>query len=266
MAELQICLFGSFSVSRDFIPVPPLTWRTPHAASLLKLVLVRRPERLTVAEAAAVLGHGATAEAVRTALRHLEAVLGEFAALSGDAEERIHFKPGPRCWFDLDSLQAHYRSGLQAAARGDMLPAILAFQEADALYQGDLLEETQEPWVQEPRRRFQAIYTEILDHLAEGHAVLGRYADAVGFCHKALSHEPLREVTFQRMMVYYYYLGDKAGMRDAYRTCREALEGAGRRISSETVALWERLTQKGLPPSGSSQAAATSEDSSPASA
>jgi DNA-binding SARP family transcriptional activator len=257
MAELEICMLGTFQVLWDFVPVSPGTWRDSLAAKLLKLVLVKRPEALTVEEAARHLGAGVSPDRVEQALAAARRVLEPNAALVCGEDRRIRFQPGARCWIDLDTLRSHFEAGARAAARGDMFPAILAFQEADALYQGDLLEELQEAWVRAPRRELQELYTEILDRLAEGHAVLARYQDAVGFCHKALSHDSQRETTYQRMMIYYYYLGDMAGAAEAYRTCQETLEGAGHHLSAETVSLWERISrggERGAP--GSSAAAA----------
>lgn len=245
MAELEICLLGTFELCWDFVPVGPAQWRSPLAAKLLKILLVMRPDPVPVETACRLLG-GIKPADLPALVDHVQRLLGEGATcrLQGDA---LCFQAGPRCWIDLDAMQEHYRAGLRAAARGEMFPAILAFQEADALYQGALLEELNDPWVITARRGVQELYTEILDRLAEGHAVLSRYQDAVGFCHKALSHDPLRERTYQRMMVYYYYLGDMSGAAEAYRACCEALASAGRSPAAETRTLWESLSRCEVP-------------------
>ncbi len=274
MAELQICLLGSFEVCRDFAPLGHHVWQCPWAANLLKLVLIRRPDPVPATEALRLLGPGRTLEELPAAVEAVNQVLQPQAALvldgpqsrDGDGHPRLdqsslRFAPSPQCWIDVDAMRSHYEAGVKAASRGDMFPAILAFQEADALYQGDLLEELQAPWLVEPRRRLRQLYTEILERLAEGHAVLARYQDAVGFCHKALAHEPLRESTYQRMMVYYYYMGDMAGAEEAYRACQEALTGAGRQVSEETVALWDQLRRRELPANPGASAAAAMEAS-----
>ena len=252
MAELELCLLGPFVVCWDFVQVAPSAWRNPLAPKLLKIVLVMRPDRVPQEEACRLLGGGTKPQDLPLLLDHVRRVLEPAAALYLE-DGQLRFEPGPKCWIDLDAMQEHYRAGLRAAARGDMFPAILAFQEADALYQGALLEELNEPWIAMARRGAQELYTEILDRLAEGHAVLARYQDAVGFCHKALSHDPLREKTYQRMMVYYYYLGDLPGAAEAYQVCRDALTGARRKVSAETEALWGTLSRCELP---SHQAAA----------
>ncbi|MFZ5816457.1 MAG: bacterial transcriptional activator domain-containing protein [Bacillota bacterium] len=240
MAELQISLLGSFQVSWDFRHVPASAWGDPKAPRLLKLVLLRRPDPVAQQEAVSLLGVRELSPLVAAVNR----VIQPAAALRLLPGGAVAFEPSAQCWIDLDAMLHHYQTGVSAALRGEMLAAVLAFQEADGLYLGDLLEELQEPWVIEPRRKLQAIYIEILDRLAEGHAVLARYQDAVGFCHKALAHDPLREITYQRMMVYYYYLGDMGGAREAYQACRQALADSGRSLSAETVALWERLNRK----------------------
>lgn len=259
MADLQICLLGSFQVCWDFAPVAHGAWRDPLAARLLKAVLVLRPEPLTADLAGHWLGTEVQGARLMAALDAVNRVLHPGAALQL-ADGLIRFVPGPTCWIDVDALEANQRRGAQALARGEILKAVLALQEADALYQGDLLEELQEPWVAEPRRQLRALYTEILDQLAEGHAVLARYQDAVGFCHKALAHDPLREATYQRLMVYYYYLGDMAGVAGAYQSCSEALAGAGRRVSPETADLWEHLSQGRVPGAPGTEIAAARQE------
>lgn len=254
MPDLQICMLGSFEVAHDFAPVAPRSWRNPFSLKLLKLVLVWRPEPVPGTEAIRLIGGGMVLADLAPAVEHIRRVLQPAAAVTLE-EGRLSFRPGPRCWIDVDSFEGHYRAGVSAGGRGEMLPATLALQEADALYQGDLLEEVHEPWVAEPRRRLQTMYTDTLDRLAEGHAVLSRYQDAVGFCHKALSHDPRREATYQRMMVYYYYLGDLPGVADSYKACRDALG----KLSQETDELWSRLSCQQSPDSPARRAAAASD-------
>lgn len=244
MAELQICLLGSFQVSWDFKPVPASVWGPNRAARLLKLLLLRRPEPVPQAEALRLQGVGDLTPLVATVNR----VLAPAASIRVAPDGSLTFAGSESCWIDLDALLEQYRAGVSAARRGEMLAAVLALQEADGLYTGDLLEELQEEWVAEPRRRLQALYAEILDRLAEGHAVLARYQDAVGFCHKALAHDPLREICYQRLMVYYYYLGDLESTRAAYQFCRQVLEENGKRISPESTSLWERLSYQPIEP------------------
>lgn len=240
MNDLQICLLGPFQVCWDFTPISITTWGSPWAPRLLKLLLVRRPDALLPAEVLRLLP-GMTPGDIKPAIEAVLRILGGAADIRVEPAGGIYFEPGRRCWIDLDALLSHYRAGQKAAGRGDMRPAILAFQEADALYQGELLEEVQEPWVLARRREIHEIYTDILDRLAEGHAVLASYQDAIGFCHKALAYDPLREAVYQRMMVYHYYLGDREGASEAYQACRNALGGVGRSISQETDDLWQRL-------------------------
>ncbi len=255
MAELEICLLGSFEVAHDFVPVPPGGWRNPFAARLLKLLLLRRTEPIHAEEAVRLVGHGMVRADLGTALEQVRRVLQPAATIEHDDSGMLGFRAGAHCWIDVDAFEQHYSAGVKASNRGDMLPAILALQEADALYQGALLEELQDPWVLAPRRRLQQMYTDTLDRLAEGHAVLARYQDAVGFCHKALSHDPARESTYQRLMVYYYYLSDAAGVRDAYLACRDALG----RVSAQTEELWGQLSVGQFPRNAAADVAASAD-------
>ncbi|MGE5674685.1 MAG: AfsR/SARP family transcriptional regulator [Mycobacterium leprae] len=242
LAELQICLFGSFQVCWEFVPISPSAWGDPRALKLLKLSLVRRPDGVPPDEARRLIGGGLTAEELQKLVEQVGRVIQPAARLYQSDTGHIWFEASADCWIDVDAFLGHSQAGLAAAARGDMLQAIMSFQEADALYQGELLEESHDEWLWPARHQLQEAYTATLEHLAEGHAVLSRYQDAVGFCYKALAHNPTHEATYQRMMVYYYYLGDMAGAEQAYITCQETLRDAGRHVSDETVRLWERIS------------------------
>jgi DNA-binding SARP family transcriptional activator len=253
VAELQFYLLGQFQACWDFTPIKDSTWRVAGSRPLVQLLIACRPDGVAEHEACRLLR--LSPEALREAAGHLNAVLEGGAAVVYE-EERLRIEPGAQCWVDVDTFRAHYRAGVAAAARGEMLPAIMAFQEADALYQGDYLEELQEDRVDRQRTEYQQLYTEILDRLAEGHAVLARYQDAIGFCHKALVRDPYREATYQRMMVYYYYLGAFEEAEEAYRQCRGALAEVGRAPGPETEALREQLQRRVIPAVSSEVAAA----------
>lgn len=253
MPELQFYLLGQFQACWDYVPFKESVWRVPGSRQLAQLLLAHRPQGLTGYEAANQL---------RLSLAGVEAAASHLAQLFQGGATILHdngayrLTPGPMCWVDSDAFRAHYQAGVAGLGRGEMLPAMMAFQEADALYQGEYLEEMQAPWAVAARAEFQRLYTDTLDHLAEGHAVLSRYQDAVGFCHKALARDPLREATYQRMMVYYYYLGAYEDALEAYRQCVAALEEAGRTASAETEELWQQLRQRTYPATRRDAAAA----------
>jgi DNA-binding SARP family transcriptional activator len=258
MRELQVCLLGAFQVSWNFKPIGQGAWQNPWAAKLLKLILIRRPDPVPIEEAANLLG--CRPFELLAAIERLCTVLQPAVSVLVDEAARIQFVPTASCWIDVDAFLSHYETGVARASRGEMLSAILAFQEADALYQGELLEEMQEPWLEAERRRYAALYLDTLERLADGHAVLARYHDAVGFCHKALAHDPLRESAYQRMMVYYYYLGDPVSAEEAYTACRETLSNSRRGVSAETDQLREHLATRGqAAPLGQAAAASQSE-------
>lgn len=253
MAELHFYLLGSFAVYQDFTPLGDSLWRVPGCRGLLQVLLHHRPAGLLVEEACRL--SRIAPDRFDAAIGHLSAVLATGAAIvqEGDA---IRLELGPKCWVDLDAFRSHYRAGVCAAGRGEMLPAVLAFQEADGLYQGEYLEELHGPWLAPVRTRLRQLYTEVLDRLAEGHAVLARYLDAIGFCQKALAHDPLREAVYQRLMVYAYYLGAPDEAEAAYRQCVAMLAACGRDPDPETEALWQQLRRQAPVRAPSSLAAA----------
>jgi DNA-binding SARP family transcriptional activator len=255
MPGLQVYLLGSFQACRDGLPIEERAWGQPRAPRLLQLALLRRPAPVPVGEAVQLLGGGMTPAGIADLVERAERVLRPEARLTLDPDGFIRFEKTRSFWVDVDAMLSHYEAGLRSAARGEIFQAIMAFQEAESLYQGDLLEEADEGWVASERDRLRAIYAAILDRLAEGCAVLARYGDAVGFCRKALSLDPLREETYQRMMVYHYYLGDLEGVREAFEACRGVLGAAGRSISAETEALWQQLSRRAPDSTGSVVAA-----------
>lgn len=244
LAELQFYLLGSFQACRDFIPLRESLWRVPGSKPLLQILLHHRAKGVTTAEACQLAR--LAPDRFHGAVQHLNQILADGAAIVVEDDRwRIHL--GAKCWVDADAFRSHYRAGVRAAGRGEMLPAVLAFQEADALYQGEYMEELQGVWLARTRVELLRLYTEILDRLAEGHAVLARYPDAIGFCHKALVLDPLREAVYQRMMVYSYYLGVPEEAEDAYRQCVTVLAAVGRKPGPETEALREQLQRQSPP-------------------
>lgn len=241
LAELQFYLLGSFQACRDFVPLRESLWRVPGSKPLLQILLHHRTKGVTTAEACQLAR--LTPDHFPAAVQHLNQVLVDGAVIAAE-DERWRIRLGAKCWVDADAFRSHHRAGVRAAGRGEMLPAVLAFQEADALYQGEYLEELHGAWLARPRAELRRLYTEILDRLAEGHAVLARYPDAIGFCHKALVHDPLREAVYQRMMVYSYYLGVPEEAEDAYRQCVTVLAAVGRKPGPETEALREQLQRQ----------------------
>jgi len=255
MKELQICMLGDFQLCWDYRPISESFWPHPMAKSLLKMVLISRPNSLSASEAVRRLGNGMEAGEISSLVKLVDSMLQPAASILLSSGDLIQFNKGPRCWIDYDALIAHYKQGIDSASRGEIFPAILALQEADALYQGDLLEEVNDFWVEQPRRELRQIYIDTLDRLTEGYSVLARYHDAIGYCHKSLSQDPLREATYQRMMVYYYYMGNLVGVEESFRACTGALADVGRQVDPVTVELWERLSRYQMPTSPLAQAA-----------
>jgi DNA-binding SARP family transcriptional activator len=128
------------------------------------------------------------------------------------------------CWIDVAEFEAHAQRGRRCQASGDLVEAITAYETARGLYQGDFLEEElYEDWAFAERERLRASYLTMLTELAEAYAQQGRYRRAIACCREVLVADACRESVYVRLMLYYYYAGERPRALSAYERCRQVL-------------------------------------------
>lgn len=231
--RVSVALLGPLTVTVDGRPLP--RWRTIKARDLLAYFIVagNRPiPRDQVIEALwPDLDFDAARTLLHTTLYNLRSTLG------APGEGLITFVGGAYhmerqgLTIDLDRFEALVASDDESAWR-----------EAAALYQGDLLEGLDYPWVAAPRTRARHLCQKGLRQLAAHYAGNARHADAVEVLQLLLQVDPLDEEAHLGLMTAYAALGNRSAALQQYRTLARLLdEELGLEPGASTQELYRKL-------------------------
>jgi DNA-binding SARP family transcriptional activator len=100
------------------------------------------------------------------------------------------------------------------------------------------------PWVRRARLRLREIHLRALDCTIECAAANGELAEAIQAAEDALSIEPFRETTYQRLMRVHADSGNRAEAPRTYQRCRNVLaEELGVPPSAQTEAVYTTIVQ-----------------------
>jgi DNA-binding SARP family transcriptional activator len=226
--------FGESHVSLSGRPkvLPLLTYLVLHAGAPVER------ERL----AAALWPDNTDTEARANLRRHLHALLqalppaGEQPWILADA---AHLAWNARAAYVFDV--AEFERCAAEPARYD---------EAVALYRGDLLDDLDEEWLAEPRRELGVRYTACLLELIALHRARRQLVRAREYAGTLLAYDPWREDALRQLLVIAFEAGDRAGAVREYWRFHAALQAElGVEPMPETVAVF-RAIERGVRPPG----------------
>jgi DNA-binding SARP family transcriptional activator len=106
---------------------------------------------------------------------------------------------------------------------GDPAAAINQYEQAVALYEGDLYVGGGELRTLVERERLRALYLAMLARLADYSFEAGTYTTALGYAQRLLQCDPCREDGHRAVMRCFARLGQRAQAMQQYRLCREVL-------------------------------------------
>ncbi len=209
-------------------------WPRRQAATLFKFLLTRRGQPVHRQALLAVLWPGAPPRQgyqrlkvlVHALRRYLEPGLGRratsrFIVTDGEC---YRLAPGPHLWLDVDRFQELLREGQQALDRGQKAEALLAFEEAALLCQGDYLAEgPDDGWVVEERERLRELALSLLERMASLYAESRRLDEAIAACRRALALDPGRERVHRALMAYLWAAGQRGEALRQYQACATVL-------------------------------------------
>jgi DNA-binding SARP family transcriptional activator len=157
---------------------------------------------------------------------------------------RYSLSPDMNIWIDSEEFEAHVRIGQRLEASGRFAEAAGEYGVAEALYQGDFLEEEPyEDWPSLPRAHFRNLYLNIGDRLSDYYIQHGEFAAAVALCRKVLAQDSCYEEAHRGLMRCYIAQGQRHLAVRQYQTCVQALKGElDLAPSEETLALYRHIT------------------------
>jgi DNA-binding SARP family transcriptional activator len=151
--------------------------------------------------------------------------------------------PEIELWIDAEEFESFWNQGKHLEKEGKTEDAMRKFEKAEALYQGDYLEDSlYGEWTISRRETLKDIYLLIVNKLADYSMHTDDYENCITYCHKILEKDNCREDTYRMLMSSYSRLGQKNNALRWYENCRQILYSElGTPPSQETSALLNRL-------------------------
>lgn len=247
MSDLQIHLFGKFSVHHDDRPASGFdAYKEQELLSYLLLHRNRPHSRETLA--GLLWGDVPTERSkkyLRQALWHIQAALdarpGGGAMLTVE-HDWVQLNACTALWLDVEVFEHTFT--LVQDRRGADLDAerLGALQEAVQIYRGDLLEGWYQDWCLYERERLQNIYIVMLDKLmcfCEAH---GKFELGLHYGSLVLRYDPAHERTHRQLMNFHHLSGDRTAALRQYERCAAALkDDLGVRPDKQTAALYHKI-------------------------
>jgi DNA-binding SARP family transcriptional activator len=245
-APVQVCLFGGLVLLKQGVPVAHCGGAKTEALLLSLAIHGTRGcsrERL-LAPLWPDMDPLLASHSLRTLVHSLHKQLG---GAMGDALPITHAGKMYRLNFeagiitDLDRFAALARAGTRHWDQGCWSAARAAYQEAVALYRGDLRAGT-DASARVERDRFQALYLVMLGRLADLARSEDDYPSALDFASLILRYDPGREDAHRTVMRCYARLGQRVQAMRQYLLCERVLQETFDAVPEPaTRALYDRL-------------------------
>ncbi len=154
--------------------------------------------------------------------------------------------PALAVWVDVEEFALHYEAGQSLERAGKPGEAMLEYNLAEALYQGDFLEEDlYDDWPMARRESLKDSYFFVLDRMSRFYLEQGRYDLSIQLSQKILAKDDCREDVHVRLMRCYSRQGQPHLALRQYQLCVEAL---ARTLdippAPETVALYDQIRRR----------------------
>jgi DNA-binding SARP family transcriptional activator len=161
-------------------------------------------------------------------------------------DDRYLLNPEVDIWVDHEAFKDHLRTARTLERAGDLALAIQEYRRAEALYQGEFLEEDRyEDWPDELRRSLRDDYLALLDRLTEHYFELDDYGACVALCSKMLAVDICHEGPHRRLMQCWSRQGLTHLSLRQYWVCREALmRELAVEPSETTTELFQRVRRR----------------------
>ena len=229
-AIISIELLGEFRVSRAGNNVDISATRSQKAVLLLKYLSANKGalvSREQIIEAVWPESTFASAEhsfevAISTLRKLLDAPLGPSIIIRKGRGYQLH--PELLIRTDVESFTNNVKQGYWWLQRGHKELARSAWEEADALYKGDFLQEDiYADWALMQREHLKEKYLDVVYALGEMALERRELDEAIDRASFVVSHDPLRESGYRLLMKAHFCQGNRAMALRDYQRCQQAL-------------------------------------------
>jgi DNA-binding SARP family transcriptional activator len=248
--SLLVYSLGPFRVYQDDCPVTD--WPSSKGKSIFKYLVIHRQRPVSKEVLMELFWPGSQPDAARNNLN--VAIYGLRQALREGRPSFSHvlfeddcylLNPILEMWVDVEEFEKRCNSGRDLEQQGLVAKAMCEYRAAEALYQGEFLEEDRyEDWVVPLRHSLQTGFLGILDRLSRYDLDRKDYASCVAVCRKMLTVDACSEGAHRRLMRCYSRQGQPyLGLRQ-YHLCAEALKEELEVVPGPaTTELYERIRQ-----------------------
>lgn len=226
MSILHIKFLGDFQLSYDDKTVTSVN--TVRMQSLLVYLVLHRHTPLPRQQLAFLFWPDTTEVQARADLRNLVYLL-RHALPEADQflkvdPQTLQWRPDAPFTLDVNDFERTVARANQAEAARDLAAAQTAFQEAVALYRGDLLSRCYEEWLLPERERLHQVFVKAIEQLVPLLEDQRCYDEAIHYAQHLLRYDPPHEATYRRLMRLYALKGDRAGALRIYHQCATVLQ------------------------------------------
>jgi predicted ATPase/DNA-binding SARP family transcriptional activator len=227
--SLQINLLGPFEIKLNGNSLTNHDWRSQQTQTIAKILIANAGKVVTSDILRDSLWPNDTEKITRGRLHVRISQLRNGLGDKKDLVRTVHggyiFELDDSCWLDIAEFQSLLTKGEVLQEKGQQLGAIQNYEEARQLYRGDFLaEDLFSNWTFTQREFFRERFLSLLIELSECYAQQGRYRLAITRARQALNLDHLRETIYARLMLYYYYAGDRAQALRIFEHCRVVLK------------------------------------------
>ncbi|PKO14423.1 MAG: hypothetical protein CVU39_14305 [Chloroflexi bacterium HGW-Chloroflexi-10] len=230
----------------------------PKTVPLLAYILLHRGQALERQQVAMQIWPDESEQAARTNLRRHLHWLGKNLPETDPLQPwllttngTLRWNPQSTYWLDVEEFEK-------------CLGSPQCFEQAVALYRGDLMETNYDDWVLFERERVREQYFQALHKLIVQERTQCRYGEAIHYAQILLNHDPFREDTIRQLMAIRYEAGDRAGaLAEFDRFAGQLKKEMGVSPMPETLGLHETILRYGQIPGARYSSAVADEASNP---
>jgi len=248
MPSLVAHCLGPFRVYQDDKPV--VDWPSSKGKAIFKYLVTHRERPIPKEILMELFWPGAHPDAARNNLN--VAIYGLRQALRQARPDFSHvlfqddcyrLNPDLRIWVDVEDFHEHCRFARALEQSGDLPAAMREYRAAEALYQGEFLEEDRyEDWLIPIRQNLQDSFLSLLDCLSEYCLDQEDHIACATVCRRMLAVDACNEEAHRRLMRCYSRQGQRYLALRQYHLCVEALrEELDVSPTSATTGLCERI-------------------------
>ena len=246
---MYIRTFGRFeTISKDKI-IKDRDWRSQKALSLFRYLIANRNRKIPVEVIYSLFWEGMGEDYARI---NLNSTLHIIRKVIGLTSQELNLR-GKTCYLSVDNENLRvdadeFERFIEFSEKAASIPEKIDYlKKAEDIYKGPfLVEEFYMSWSQDERKKYEMMYMEVLDELAELLYEEGRYDECLDYLYKYLNSEPYNEKNYYKAISILILIGRVREGINLYNKMKRFLDEIGLEPVKEFEELiCEHETKKG---------------------